>query len=85
MQDMKQMGQQMIDFYKTIFDNSFSTIMMLQEQMERLGTMYWGQMVSLPEEAKKDMAEWTKSNKKNCAEFKKMVDDGFQKIESFTA
>ena len=85
MMDMKKMGQQMVDFYKTSFDNSFNTMMMLQEQMERLGTMYWGQMVSLPEEAKKDMAEWTKSYKKNCAEFKKAVDDGFQKMESFSA
>ena len=42
MQDMKQMGQQMINLYKTIFDNSFSTVMMLQEQMERLRTMYLG-------------------------------------------
>ncbi len=57
MQDMKQMGQQMIDLYKTIFDNSFSTIMMLQEQMERLGTTYLGQMVILPEEAKKNLGE----------------------------
>ena len=37
MMDMKKMGQQMIDFYKTTFDNSFNTMMMLQEQMERLG------------------------------------------------
>ena len=83
--DTKKMGQQMVDFYKTSFDNSFNTMMMLQEQMERLGAMYWGQMLSLPEEAKKDMAEWTKSYKKNCADFKKVVDDGFQKLESYSA
>jgi hypothetical protein len=84
MQDMKQMGQQMINLYKTIFDNSFSTVMMLQEQMERLRTMYLGQMVNLPEEAKKDLTEWTKSYKQNCVDFKKAVDDNFQKLESFT-
>ena len=42
-------------------------------------------MVILPEEAKKDLGELTKSYKKNCADFKKVVDDGFQKLESFTA
>ncbi len=83
--DTKKMGQQMVEFYKTSFDNSFNTMMMLQDQMERLGAMYWGQMLSLPEEAKKDMAEWTKSYKKNCAEFKKAVDGGYQKLESFSA
>jgi hypothetical protein len=82
--DMKKMGQQMIDFYKTTFDNSFHTMMMLQEQMERLGAMYWGQKVNLTEEAKKDLTEWTKSYKQNCADYKKAVDDNFQKLESFT-
>ena len=85
MMDSKQMGKQMIDFYKTTFDNSFNTMMMFQEQIERLGAMYWGQMINLPEEAKKDLAELTKSCKKNCADFKKVVDDGFQKLESFSA
>ena len=52
MMDMKKMNQQMIDLYKTTYDNSYNSMMMLQEQMERLGAMYWGQMVSLPEEVK---------------------------------
>jgi hypothetical protein len=85
MMDMKKMGQQMIKLYKTTFDNSYGAMMMLQEQMERMGAMFWGQMVSLPEEAKKDLGEWNKSYKKNCEGFKKVVDDGFQKLESFTA
>ena len=42
MMDMKKMGQQMIDFYKTTFDNSYNAMMMLQEQMERMGAMYLG-------------------------------------------
>ena len=44
MMDMKKMNQQMIDLYKTTYDNSSSAMMMLQEQMERMGGMYWGQM-----------------------------------------
>ena len=85
MMDTKKMNQQMIDLYKTSYNNSFNAMMMLQEQMERMGAMYWGQMGNLPEEAKKGMTEWTKSYKKNCEEFKKAVDDGFQKLESYTA
>ena len=83
--DTKKMGQEMMDFYKTSFNNSFNTMMMVQEQMERLGAMYWGQMGNLPEEAKKGVAEWTKSYKKNCEDFKKVMDDGFKKLESYTA
>ncbi len=85
MMDPKKMGKQMIDFYKTSFDNSFSAMMMLQEQMERMTNMYWGQMVNLPDEAKKGLADWTKSYKKNCEDFKKMMDESFNKLESFVA
>jgi hypothetical protein len=83
MMDPKKMGKQMMDLYKTAFDNSYGTMMMIQGQMERMGAMYWGQMVNLPEEAKKGLTEWTKSYKKNCEEFKKVMDDSFKKLESF--
>ena len=85
MMDPKKMGKQMIDFYKTSFDNSFSAMMMLQEQMERMSNMYWGQMVNVPDEVKKGVAEWTKSYKKNCEDFKKMMDESFKKLESFVS
>jgi len=85
MMDPKKLGQQMIDFYKTTFENSFNAIMMLQEQTERMTSLYWGQMVNLPQEAKKGLNEWAKSHNKNCEDFKKVVDDGFKNLESLTA
>jgi hypothetical protein len=83
MMDPKKMGKQMIEFYKSTFDNSFSAMMMLQEQMDRMSNLYWGQMVNVPDEVKKGLAEWGKSYKKNCEDFKKTVDDSFKKLESF--
>jgi len=85
MTDAKKMAKQMIDFYKTTFDNSFSAMMMLQEQMERMSTMFWGQMTNLPDESKKALLEWTKNYKKGCEEFKKMMDDSFKKLETYFA
>ena len=85
MMDPKKMTTQMIDVYKTTFNTSFSAMMAAQEQMERMANLFWGQMVNIPEEAKKGMNEWTKSTKKNCEDFKKMVDDGFKNLESLTA
>ena len=41
MMDPKKMGKQMLDFYKTSFDNSYNAMTMLQEQMDRLGTVFW--------------------------------------------
>ena len=83
MMDPKKLGQQMIDLSKNTVDNSFNTMMMLQEQMERMANLYWGQMVNVPDEVKKGMTEWTKSYKKNCEDFKKSVDEGFKKLETF--
>lgn len=84
MMDMKKMSQQTLEMCKTAFDRSFDALMLCQEQMLRLGTLYWGQMINLPEEAKKDLNEWTNVYKKNCADFKKAVDDNFTRLESFT-
>lgn len=81
--DPQKLGKQMIEFYRTTFDNSFSAMMMLQEQMDRMANLYWGQLINVPEENKKAMAEWSKSYKKNCEEFKRVVDDSFKKLESF--
>lgn len=85
MMDPKKMAKQMIDFHKTTFDNSFSAMLMLQEQMERMATMFLGQMGNLPEEPKKALTEWTKNYKKGCEEFKKMVDDSFKKLDTYFA
>jgi hypothetical protein len=85
MMDPKKMGKQMIDFYQTTFTTSFSALMTLQEQMERMANLFWGPMINIPEEAKKGLNELTKSHKKNCEDFKKMVDDGFKNLESLTA
>jgi hypothetical protein len=85
MMDPKQMTTQMIELSKTTFNNSFSAMMTLREQMERMSTLFWGQMINLPEEAQKGLNEWTKSYKKTCDDFKKMVDEGFKTLESLTA
>ena len=58
-------------------------MMMLQEQMERMGAMYWGQMVNLPEEAKKDLTEWTKSYKQELRRFQKGGGRRFPEIGIF--
>lgn len=79
------MTNQMLEVYRYAFENSFATLMTLQEQLERIANLYWGQMMAIPEEAKRGLAEWNKSSRKNWADLKKMVDDGFKTLESFAA
>jgi hypothetical protein len=79
----RKMAKQMIDFYKSTFDNSFSAMLMLQEQMQRMTSMFIEQTSAIPEEGKKALNEWLKAYKKGCEEFKKSVDESFKRVESF--
>jgi hypothetical protein len=79
----KKMAKQMLDSYKATFDNSFSAMLMLQDQMQRVSTIFMEQTTALPEEGKKALNEWLKAYKKGCEEFKKAVDENFKRVESF--
>lgn len=85
MMDMKKMAQDLVQMQKTAFEQSYQTMSLLQAQMERLGQMYWGQLSSYPEEMKKGMTEWHASYKKQCEQFKTMVDNGFKHMEAWLA
>lgn len=81
--DIKKMSQEMVQMQKVAFDQSYHTLNLLQTQMERLGQMYWEQCTSYPAEMKKAMSDWQASYRKQCEQFKTMVDNGFQQLESW--
>mgnify|MGYP001817002043 FL=1 len=81
--DQKQVLKQMSDFNKATFDNTFNAIVMLQEQAERAANTLLEQANWLPEDGKKAINEWVKAYKKGREDFKKVVDENFQKVESF--
>lgn len=81
----KQLMKQMVDFNKAAFDNSFNTMVMLQDQMERMAKVYTDQATGISAETKNAVDEWTKLYKKGLADFKAMMDENFTKVESFLA
>lgn len=81
--DQKALLKQMIDFNKTTFDNTFNTMVMLQEQSEKMAASLLEQATWLPEEGKKAINEWVKAYKKGREEFKKSVDASFKRVEDF--
>jgi hypothetical protein len=81
----KQLLKQMVDFNKAAFDNSFNTMVTLQEQMERMTRVYTDQATGISAETKNAVNEWTKLYKKGLADFKTMMDENFTKVESFLA
>ena len=83
--DQKQILKQMIEFNKTTFDNSFSALVMLQEQTEKMVNAFVTQAPWLPEEGKKVLDNWVKAYKKGRDDYKKLVDESFKKVEDFFA
>lgn len=78
-------GMQLLDFQKSAFDNSYNTIIKIQEQSDKITESFLKENSAFPEEGKKLLNEWRGVLKKGQAEFKKTVDDSFKKAEAFLA
>ena len=83
--DPRQIAKQMIQFNKTAFDNTFDALTALQEQTEKMVTMWMDQAPLMPAEGKKAINEWLKAYKKGRAEFKAATDENYTKVEDFFA
>jgi len=79
------LAKQMIDFNKATFDNSFSTMVLLQEQMEKTVSVFLEKATWLPEEGRKIVDEWVATYKKAREDFKKVVDESYSKVDSYFA
>ncbi len=77
------MAKQMIDFYKSAFDNNFNAMVMFQEQTEKTMKTALDQASWLPAEGKKVVDEWIKAYKQGRDEFKKITEDNFKKVEDY--
>jgi hypothetical protein len=55
----------------------------LQDQMEKVVSMYPEKAPWFPEEGKKLITDWVKAYKKGRDDFKVIVDDNYRKAEGF--
>ena len=77
----KELVKQMVDLHKTSFDNGFNMLITLQDQMEKMVNSFVDQAPWLPAEGKKAIANLVTTYKKGREDFKKLVDDGYKKVE----
>jgi hypothetical protein len=83
--DPLKLTKQMIDFNKASFDNTFTAMVLLQEQTEKMVNAFMEQATWLPGEGRKALKEWVETVKKGREDFKKVVDQGFGKVEDYFA
>lgn len=81
--DQKKIVKQMIDFNNTAYNNSFKTMVTLQEQMEKTTTAMLNQAVWLPEEGNKVIRDWVGACKEGREKFKTAMDESFKKVEKY--
>ncbi len=73
--------KQTLGFQKTIFENSFNAMIVVQDQTEKMVNSYLEQLPWVTDESKSSMKATVDLAKKAREDFKKAVDDGFIKFE----
>jgi len=81
MMETGKMAKQMITFQKSVFENAFNAMSMVQDQTEKMTGDFLGQLPWVNEEGKKALSNSIEFYKKARTDFKKAVDDGFTKME----
>jgi polyhydroxyalkanoate synthesis regulator phasin len=75
-------AKQIIDFNKAAFDNTFDTIKILQESMEKTVKEFTEKADMFPDEGKKVIIDWVETCKKGRTDFKSAIDDNFKTVEN---
>lgn len=83
--DQQQLARQMMHFNKIAFDNTFDSMTILHEQMEKMIGRYLEQSFWLPVEGKAAINEWGNAYKKGRNDFRAAVDANYKKVEVFIA
>ena len=74
-------AKQMFGFQKTIFDNGYSAMTVVQDQTENMLSTFMGQFPFMAEEGKKQMDETFSYARKAREDYKKTIDDGYTRFE----
>jgi hypothetical protein len=78
-----QIGKQMMEFHKTVFDNTFSYIATFQEQNGKMAQHFMERFSWFPEEGKKAFAQSIASYKKRQEDFKVKALENYKKVDEY--
>jgi len=81
--EQTQLIKQMVGFQKNLFENSYSTMELARNRTEDMVNSMMDQAFWIPEPMKNACSDWNKKVNEGCKSFKKMVDDNFERMESY--
>jgi polyhydroxyalkanoate synthesis regulator phasin len=77
------MIEQILDFNKRAFDDSFNAMIAVQEHTEKIVFDFWRRSEYFPEEGKKVVGDCLQTYKNGLDEFKVSVDSRFKLVEDY--
>lgn len=83
--EQAKIAKQMIGFQKSLFENSFRAMNMVQDQTEQMVGTFLNQLPWANDDMKKTMSDSISFYKDARDKFKAAVDEGFQKLEDMFA
>jgi len=81
----QQSTKQMAEFTRTIVDTTSKALATLQEETEKMTSMFVDMFPWIPEEGKKALREWDKPCRKGLEEFTAAMNESDKKLEDFFA
>ena len=81
--DPNDMLKQMLQFNKSTFDNSFTAMLTVQEQNEKMINTFLDQAAWIPEEGKNLIREWVAAYKKGITDYKDLADTNYKKVVDY--
>lgn len=81
--DQQQIAREMIEFNKTLLDNTFNAINTLQDQSARMLTAVIDKANWLPDDGKKAINDWVSAYKKGRDDFKAATDEKYEKVANY--
>ena len=81
--EKNQIGKQMMEFNKTVFDNTFSYMATFQDQNEKIALHFLEKLPWIPQEGKKAFSESLAANKKRQEDFKAKANDNYKKVAEY--
>jgi hypothetical protein len=75
-------AKQIVDFQKVTFNNTYNTIVKLQDQSEKQVTAFLEKTWGVPLENQEAYTQWVNACKKGREEIKNTIDRSFSTVES---
>lgn len=81
--DPSQFALKFMELQKTAIDNTYDSIIALQNQTEKMAYSFLEQIPYIPQDSIKMLDEWSGMYKKSQGEYKKSFDENYKKLEDF--